>query len=119
MEMHIITQGKGDPPQLSNIPAPVIDLTGNEVITFCVCEGGMFSGDPSVIIVSSDKDGSVCLQTSLDKFMSGAAAMAAIAETKWGWKRQEGMFSLMPPDKKTGKILLEAIKKELEEWVDE
>lgn len=116
MEMHILSQGVSSPPQLVDIPQPVIDLTLNEVITFCVVERGMQSGEPSVIMVSSDSEGSVCLQTSLDKFLAGGSAMAAIAESQWGWKRPEGYVSMMPPDKATRKTILEAIKKELEEW---
>lgn len=116
MIMHIVSQGKDDPPTLAYLKRPILDLTHNEEITFCVVEKGMGSGDPSVIIVTSDTEGSICLQTSLDKFLSGAAAMSAIAETQWGWKRQEGHYSMMPMEPETRKILLEAIKKELEEW---
>ena len=116
MEAHIMAQGKNDPPKLVDLPGPVIDQTHNEVITFCVVEAGMQSGEPSVIIVSSDDLGSICLQTSLDKFLMGASGMIALAENQWGWKRPEGHFSLMPPDRETQKALLEAIKKELEQW---
>lgn len=115
MEAHIVVQGKNDPPQIEAVP-PMVDLTWNEVITFCVLEGGMKSGEPSVIIVSQDDEGSVSLQTSLDKFLMAASAMATAAETRWGWKRPEGHATIMPPDKETRKALLESIKKELEEW---
>lgn len=41
-----------------------------------------------------------------------------MAETQFGWVRQEGHFTLMPPSKEMRKELLEKIKKELEEWDD-
>lgn len=116
MEMRIIAQGKKDPPQLPNLKEPCINLTHISTMTVCVIEGGMVSGEPAVMIVVEDKEGSVVLQTSLDKFMTSASAMAGMAENYWGWKRPEGNFSLMPPDKATRKTMLEAIKKELEEW---
>jgi hypothetical protein len=116
VEARIIIQGKKDRPQLASLKQPIIDLTQNNVITFCVIEGGMVSGEPSVIIASEDSDGSVVLQTSLDKFIMGATAMMGAAEHHWGWKQPEGHATLMPPDKEGRKMLLEAIKKELEEW---
>jgi len=118
MEIHLIIQGKDDPPQLRGLKEPIIDLGQNEKMTLCLVEGGMESGEPSVLIISTDRDGSIVLQTSLDKFLTGASGMMAAAEARWGWKRPEGSFTLMPPDKKTQKMLLEAIKKELEEWED-
>jgi len=116
MEARILAQGVKDPPVLADIRRPLIDLTHNEKITFVVIEKGMQSGEPAVIISSEDEEGSIALQTSLDKFMSGAMLMAGIAENQWGWVRPEGYATLMPPDKKTRKALLEQIKKELEEW---
>ena len=117
MEARILRQGKNDPPQLQSIPPVIIDRTHKEDITFCVVEGGMASGEPSVLIVSEDFfQGSVVLATSLDKFLMGASGMAAQAEEHWGWKRPEGHATLMPPDKETRKKILEGIKKELEEW---
>jgi hypothetical protein len=115
MEIHLIAQGKTDPPRLITIKRPVVDLTDNQVMTFCVIEGGMASGEPSVIIVSQDDEESICLQTSLDKFLSAGSGLAAMAEN-WGWTRPEGYLTIMPPDKETRKVLLEGIKKELEEW---
>lgn len=114
MEMRIIVQGKDDPPRASNLQEPVIMLTDNEVMTLCLIESGMHSGEPSVIIISSDERGSVLLQTSLDKFLAGASALAGAAESRFGWTQKEGHFTLMPPDKETRKALLEGIKKELE-----
>ena len=116
MELVVIAQSKNDHGKLRDIPQPVVDLTHNEKMTFCVIEGGMGSGEPSVIIVSSDEEGSICLQTSLDKLMSGASACAAIAEKNWNWVRPEGHFTMMPPSREAQKVMLEAIKKELEEW---
>lgn len=116
MEMKIIIQGKNDHPKLRNIPRPIVDLSSNEKMTVCVIEGGMGSGEPSVMIISSDDEGSVCLQTSLDKFMMAASAMASAATHHWGWVQQEGSFTLMPPDEETRKQLLESIKEELEGW---
>lgn len=114
MEMHLVIQGKKDPPRLANIAAPIIDLTANERIIFCVVEAGMSSGEPSVIIVSSDDHGSVCLQTSLDKFMAAASGMAAAAEANWGWQRPEGHWTMLPPDEATRRMLLKALKQELD-----
>lgn len=120
MELVVIAQGKKDPPKMTHIPPPVFDLTHIEALTVCVVEGGMQSGEPSVLIVVSDDNdfGSVVLQTSLDKFMAGASGMAAIAEKNWGWKRPEGHFTMLPPSKEARKVMLESIKKELEEWND-
>jgi hypothetical protein len=118
MEARILAQGKADPPALPDLPQPIIDLSGNQAMTFCVIEAGMQSGEPSVMIISADIEGSIILQTSLDKFMTAASTMAALAETRWGWKRPEGHFSLMPPSKEARQALLEAIRKELEEWED-
>lgn len=118
MEAHIIFQGKADPPRLTNLPQPIIDLSNNESITFCIIEGGMGSGDPSVMILSSDNDGTVVLQTSLDKLLTSAYAMTVYAETNWGWVRREGHFTVMPPAKPMRKAMLEAMIKELQEWDD-
>lgn len=117
MEAVIIAQGKNDPPQLTLLE-PVLDLSSNEKITFAVIEGGMQSGEPAVMIISADAEGTILLQTSLDKFMTAASTMAAMAENKWGWKRPEGHFTLMPPTPEARKMLLEAIRTELEEWAD-
>lgn len=114
MEILVTGQGKNDPPRL-DLPQPIIDMTGIERMMFCVMEGGMASGEPSVIIAVSDKEGSVAFQTSLDKFLAAATGMVAYAETHWGWTRPEGYYSLVPPSPEAKKILLEAIKKELEE----
>lgn len=118
MIAHVLAQDRNGPPMLASLRAPVIDLTLNNEMTFVVCERGMASGDPSVIIVSSDAEGSVCIQTSLDKFLLSASGMAAMAETRWGWQPQEGHLTLMPPDKATRKLLIEALLKELQEWDD-
>lgn len=116
MEMRIILQRKDQPPRLTNLTPPMIDLSANEVITLVLVEGGMQSGEPAVLIVSSDNEGTVCLQTSLDKYLMGGQSMLSLAENQLGWKRPEGYMSLMPPDKATRKALLEGIRKELEEW---
>lgn len=116
METRLVAQGKNDPPQLADLKQPVFDFSKNQAITFCVIEGGMVSGEPSVMIITEDKDCSIVVQTSLDKFLSGASWMSATAETKWGWKQPEGHATLMPPSRETRKAMLEALKKELEEW---
>lgn len=116
MELHVLAQGKNDPPKLEGIKQPVVDLSMVDSITMCVCEGGMQSGEPSVIIVTQDNEGSVVIQTSLDKLIAGVSSVITLAETRWGWVRPEGHATLMPPDRATQKALLEAIKKELEEW---
>lgn len=119
MEMTLIVQGKDDPPQLLNLSQPVVDLSHIPKITFCLIEGGMQTGEPSVMIVSKTEGGSFILHTSLDKFLAGATGMVAAAESRWGWKQPTGYATIMPTDKKTKKALLEAIKKELEEWDDQ
>jgi hypothetical protein len=116
MQMNVLFQKHGDQPVLRFIKQPVIDLGDNESMTVVLLERGMNSGEPSVLIVSMDDQGSVVLQTSLDKFLSAAQAMATGAEQRWGWKRPEGYSALMPPDRATQKLMLEQIKKELEEW---
>lgn len=118
MEAHIYFQGRHDPPRLAAVQQPIIDLCENETIGFCLCEGGMMSGDHSVVIFSSDAEGTVAMQTSLDKLLTAAQAMVGYAEEHWGWKRQEGHFTLLPPSKATRKTMLEAIQKELQEWDD-
>jgi hypothetical protein len=117
MELHIFAQGKNDPPP-TTFPQPIIDLSENPAMTVIVMEGGMQSGEPAVMILSCDEEGTVAIQTSLDKFMTAASTMAALAETHWGWARPEGHFTMMPPDRATQKKMLEAIRKELEEWED-
>lgn len=121
MEVRLIVQKQNDTPQLANIRQPVLDLTHNESITFCLVEGGMKSGEPSVLIVSENKTGSVVLQTSLDKFLTSGAGLLTAAETRFGWSRPEGYATIMPLNKEARRALLESLKKELEEWdtVDE
>lgn len=118
MEVEILVQGKNETPKLRAINPPVMDFSNNEKITFCVIEGGMKSGEPSVMIISQDHRGTAVLQTSLDKFLLAASSMATSAEVGWGWERPEGHASIMPPDRQTRKFLLESIKKDLEEWDD-
>ncbi len=118
MRIKIIVQKKNAAPQLANLKQPIIDLTHNESMTFCLVEAGMASGEPSVIIVSEDNEGSICLQTSLDKFLAAAVGMKAAAESQLGWVEKEGSATLMPMSKEARKALLEAIQKELQEWDD-
>ena len=116
MQIDIVAQGLKDPPVLSPHNA-YMDLSRLETMTCIVIEAGMSSGAPSVMIMSGSTGyGNVLLQTSLDKFVSAAYAMLVMAETRFGWKQSEGSFTLLPPDKETCKALLEALKKELEEW---
>ena len=118
MKIQIVIQKKTDPPRLAGLKQPIIDLTQNDTMTFCLVEAGMASGDPSVIIVSEDDEGSICLQTSLDKFLAAAVGMKAAAESQLGWVEKEGYATLMPMSKEARKALLEAIQKELQEWDD-
>lgn len=118
MQIKIIVQKKSDGPQLADLKQPVIDCTSNDTMTFCLVEKGMASGEPSVIIATEDNEGSICLQTSLDKFLAAAVGMKAAAESQLGWVEKEGYSTLMPMEKSARKVLLEAIKKELEEWDD-
>lgn len=119
MEMTLIVQNKDDEPQLTNLPEPIFDFGNVPSITFCLIEDGMKSGEPSVLIISKTDQGSIVLQTSLDKFLAGAVGMTSAAETHWGWKVPEGYATLMPTDPASRKTLLESIKKELEEWGEE
>lgn len=116
MEIKLLAQGKNDPPGLGYLSTPILDKTDNESLVMAVIEGGMRSGEPSVIIASSDSEGTIYIQTSLDKLLTAAQSLATMAETKWSWKRPEGSFTIIPPDKDTRKDLLESIKKELLEW---
>ena len=118
MELHVLAQGKDDPPQLADIKHPVWFMT-TDALTVCVIEAGMASGEPSVAIYANDEQGSVIIQTSLDKFLAGASAMMTMAQTRWGWERPEGYATLMPLNPEARKELLLAIAKELEEWSDE
>lgn len=115
MQITIVVQKKDEPPKL-NPCAPLIDCTNIDAMTFCLMEGGMTSGEPSVIIVSEDNEGSIALQTSLDKFLAAAVGLKAAAEGQLGWKEKAGYSTLMPMSKDARKTLLEAMKKELEEW---
>jgi hypothetical protein len=116
MEVVIISQGLNDEPKLDTLTQPIIDLTSNERMIFCVIEEGMSSGEPSVIIVSETEEGSVCIQTSLEKIISAVEGMMASAEARWDWKRPEGNFSIGPMPKEARRVMLESIKNELEEW---
>ena len=115
MEIQIIASSKKNPQPL-NLKDPIINLTGNEKLTVVVAEGGMASGEPSVLIISQDEAGAVVLGTSLDKFLAAGQGMAGMAKNLWGWEQPEGYASFLPPDPETRKALLESIKKELEEW---
>lgn len=117
MHMQIVFQGKNDPPQKADAIPPVYNLSGNETMTVVLVEGGMTSGEPSVLILSESAGiGTVVLQTSLDKYLMAAQAMMAGAKSRWGWEQPEGYASLMPMEPEQRKKLLESIKKELEEW---
>ena len=117
MEMRIIAQGLNDPPQLEDLKSPIVNLSSIDKMTCCVVEGGMVSGEPSVlIIVEQPRGGSVIVQTSLDKFLAAAQGMASMAQSRWGWKQADGAFTLLPMEKETRKHLLEKIKQELEEY---
>lgn len=118
MKIKIIIQKETDEPQLADLKRPVIDCTSNDTMTFCLVEKGMVSGEPSVIIVTEDNEGSICLQTSLDKFLAAAVGMKAAAESQLGWVEKEGYATLMPMSKEARKALLESIQKELLEWDD-
>ena len=115
MEMQVVCQGKNEAPKVKVIH-PIIDFTDNMSMTVAVIEAGMKSGEPSVIIISKNKEGTVLLQTSLDKFLMAGITMKALAEERFGWVQKEGTFTILPPDKETRKKILEGIKKELEEW---
>lgn len=118
MEIHITGQGRNEPPKLQ-LKMPLGDFTDIESMHFCVIEGGMASGEPSVIIAVEDSECSVALQTSLDKFIAAGVGMIAYAEGHWGWKRPEGSVTLLPPmDKQARKELLLSLQKELQEWDD-
>lgn len=113
--MNIIVQGKNDQGKLANVQKPLIDLTTNPLITFCLVESGISHGEPAVMILSSDGTGTFCLQTSLDKFLSGALEMMAVAERRWGWKRPKDYSFLMPEGTRDAVIdLLRASKKAVE-----
>lgn len=117
MELRVIFQGKNDLPQLE-VPEPIIDFSHISKISFGLIEGGMSSGEPSVLIFSETEQGTIILQTSLDKFLTGAQMMSSGATERWGWKRQEGHISFPPMEKEMRKALLESIQKELKEWDD-
>lgn len=119
MEIEIITHGKNSPARILPMNQPTIDFSTNPKMMFILHEDGMMNGDPSVMIISSLPEGTLILQTSLDKFITAASAMATTAELSWGWVRPEGHSSLMPPDAKTRKELLRCIKKQLEEMGDD
>lgn len=117
MQITLISQGLNQPPQ--NPPRDhikyVVDATMVEHMTFCVIEKGMASGDPSVIIEVTLDDTLIAVQTSLDKLIAATIGLKAMAETRFGWVQEEGVFSLVPTySEEQKKALLEAIKRELE-----
>lgn len=116
MEIKFVVQKVSDPPQLSYLRTPFLDLSENESITFALIEKGMASGEPSIMIISENPEGSVILQTSLDKLITATDLAISNAKHKFGWERPEGYASLMPMDSSSRKAILEQIKKELEEW---
>lgn len=115
-EMQILFQGKEDAPKLAFIPQPVVDMSANPKIIFCVCEGGMASGEPSVLIASPSPMGTVVMQTSLDKLITAALAVQEGCKLRWGWVQPVGFATIAPPDRDTRKKLLLQIRQELEEW---
>lgn len=111
---HIRAHRKDEGPIDFRPPGGMVHAIDNT--TFIVMEGGMASGEPSVMILAiSPKGIGVAVEQSLDKFLMAAQGMTAFAE-QWGWTRPEGYATLMPPDKAVRRALLESIKKELEEW---
>jgi len=116
---HIQAHRKDEPP-IEFIPSSGIIVHAIDNTYFYVLEGGMESGEPSVMILAVSKDGvGVAVETSLDKFVMAGIGMMALAEQGWGWKRPEGHASILPTlsDEKR-KELLESIKKELESFDD-
>jgi len=96
-------------------PAGMVHAADNT--TFVVMEGGMQSGEPSVMILAINGKGQgLAVETSLDKFLAAAIGMKGLAEQQFGWVQPEGYATLMPPSKEARKAILLAIKKELEEW---
>ena len=118
MNLQFLVQKKTEHSKLAYLNGPVLDLSSNDTLTLCLVEAGMVSGEPSIVIVSENDMGSIILQTSLDKYLSGAVMAMSSAQTQFGWKQPDGYASLMPMDKASRKLLLEKIKTELEEWDD-
>lgn len=115
-EMQILFQGKTDAPKLAFIPQPVVDMSLNPKMVVCVCEGGMVSGEPSVLIASPSAEGSLVIQTSLDKFIAAAVAMQEGCKMRWGWVQPAGHATFLPPSREMRKQMLLQIQKELNEW---
>lgn len=77
----------------------------------------MASGEPAVLIASTDKKkGTTMMATSLDKFLAAAASLKGAAEVHFGWQAPEGSFTIIPPDRETRRKLLEGIDQALKEW---
>ena len=118
MEMVFLIQKKGEEFP-ANLHPPIVDLSNNPQMMFCLVEGGMASGEPAVIIASTSiATGTTVVATSLDKFLTAAAYLKEAAEVHFGWQAPEGSFTIIPPDKATRRALLESISKELKEWED-
>lgn len=120
MQIDLRAQKKDAPPVFPFILEPVINWSDEEALSMVVAEGVMASGEPAVyILCQKQSEGTIILATSLDKLMMAAAGLAGMAEKQFGWKRPEGSATLLPPlDPEMRKQMLEAIKKELEEWED-
>lgn len=118
MEIKFILQRVSDPPKLAHFQQPYLNLAANGSLIFALIEKGMVSGDPSVMIISENPEGTVFLQTSLDKLITATNLAVTNAKEHLGWEQPEGYVSLLPMDKAARKAILEQIKKELEEWDD-
>jgi len=113
MEIQILAQGKDEADKLRFLRGPIVDVTSNEKLVFCVLEGGMVSGEPSVYIASQNPQGTIILATSLDKLLAAAGGLATLAETRWGWERPEGHATLMPPSPEARKAMTVALINDL------
>lgn len=95
-EIAIRAHRRSDPPLDFVAPSGLVVHVVDRLTT-AVVEGGMMSGEPSVMILGVDPNGvGVVVETSLDKFLAAAVAMRGLAESRFGWVQPAGYVSLMP-----------------------
>lgn len=115
-EIQILFQGENDAPRLAFLPGPAVDFSHVGKMIFTVCEKGMVSDNPSVLIVSPTEVGNIVIQTSLDKFIAAGVAMQEGAKSRWGWEQEPGYATFLPPSRETRKAMLLQIQAELLEF---
>lgn len=86
--MQVSALGLTDPPPLEGRPGKVTHLAP-DVIELFVVNGGMESGEPSVMFNIETGLGRTVIETSLWALVTGTYAAMDIAELRFGWTPPE------------------------------